>query len=303
MSIVLRPKADKKKIHCKDEFELCYIRHQYFRRTIINPSEEEMAPYIAIVENIAKNNFYTYRNIFALVGFEYEDIVNIGKIHIVSYLGLFSMERMPEKYEEFVNVFAEKNESQPSEEDFLNKNKANFTEFLKQRMQDLVRVCKQKGRNIKGLPTEEFFAFSGKSKPPKVLRNLVKNYEKYGYKKIDAAVFKSIRKKAKAQEERVFKFNDLWYVCVPVDQKLLGLEDFSGAGLDPYDNIHNMSPERLFFSQEEENFWEEKQKEFKNYPVRKRIRMVKTFIENNKGNVDLKEEIKAARNLLKHLGA
>lgn len=300
---VERPQMDKNvKISCKEEFELCYLRHQYVRRVDFNPTEEEMKPYAFIVAHMAKNTFFTYRNLFSLVGFESEDLINIGRVHLVSYLGLFSMEKLPEKYESFSNTFFRDKVRDPNPYDLLNKNKANLTLFLKQRFEDVVRICRQKARNIKGLPTEEFFIFHGPNKPPKILRNLVENHEKYGFKKLDIAVFKSIKKKIKVDNPNCFKLNDTWYVAVPVEHKSLSLTDFSGAGMDPYDSIHNMTPERIFFAQEEDKEWADKREEFNAYSVKRRTRMVKSFIKKNKNKPIYKEELKAARELLKTLG-
>lgn len=301
--IVYRPKANKKKIHSKNEFELCYLRHQYFRKTEFNPTEEEMKPYTAIAAHMAKNTFFTYRNLFHMVGFESEDLISIANIHLVSFLGLFSLEKMPSKYEEFMGAHYIKHMKDPTDYDFLSKNRANFTLFIKQRMEDVVRVCRQKARNIKGLSTEEYFFYYGENEPPLFIRDLIDNYEKYGYKKLDTAVYKSIKKKIKTEDSPVFKFNGNYYIAVPVEQKSLSIFDFSGAGMDPYDSIHNMNPEEIFFSLEENKNWDKKQEEFDRKNKFSKTRIIKKFIEKNKKNPGYKEEVRAARKLLKNIGA
>ena len=40
-----------------------------------------------------------------MVGLELDDVINIANVHLVSFLGLFSLESMPEKYKEFVKKF------------------------------------------------------------------------------------------------------------------------------------------------------------------------------------------------------
>lgn len=301
--LVFRPKAEKRKIHSKNEFELCYIRHQYFRKTDHNPSEEEMRPYKEIVKHMGKNTYFTYKNLFHMIGFESEDLINIAMIHLVSFLGLFSLEKMPEKYEEFISAHTLKFNKIPQKEDKLSKNKANCTMFLKQRMEDVVRVCRQKARNIKGLPTEEYFFYYGPKKPPKILRDLVDNHEKYGYRKLDTAVFKSIKKRIHTDDSPVFRLNDQYYVAVPVEQKILSLSDFSGAGLDPHDSIHNKNPEEMLFAQEDNKFWEKKHREFTRKNKVSKANMVKKFIEENKKRPEFKEEVKIARRFLKNIGA
>jgi len=301
MSQTFRPKAEKKKIHSRNEFELCYLRHQYFRKVDYNPTSEEMQPYLNIAANLAKNTFFTYKNLFHMIGFEREDLTNIANIHLVSFLGLFSLEKMPQKYQDFIQLFNRLFGESPDEGELLDKNRANCTLFLKQRMEDVVRVCRQKARNIKGLPTEEFFFYVGTKKPPAILRDLIEKHEKLGYKKLDTAVFKSIRKKVRP-DGPVFRFDGKYYVSVPVEQKSLSLSDFTGAGIDPYDSLHNMTPEEILFDVETADIWEKRQEEFHNKTPTRKAHVLKKFIKNNKNKPEYEEEVKTAKKLLKQLG-
>lgn len=291
-----RPKADKKKIHSRNEFELCYLRHQYLRKAKTNPTVDEMKPFVPIAAHMAKNTYYMYKNLFQMVGFEVEDVISIANVHLISFLGLFSLDKIPRRYEDFVT-----RRPDPTQEQVLNKNKADCTLFMKQRMEDVVRVCRQKARNIKGLPTEEYFFYYGKKRPPAVFRDLVENYERYGYKKLDQAVYKSIKKRIRKEEGPVFRFNDMYYVAVPVEQKHLQIVDFIGAGMDPSDNIHNMNPETIFFAIEDDYTFEQKRSDFENKTKRQRARVVRKFIEKNRRNPRYREELAAARKMLKSL--
>lgn len=296
-TIVSRPKSEKHKINSKNEFELCYLRHQYIRKVKYNPSKEEMEPYEAICKNIAKHTFFTYRNLFHLVGMESEDLINIAQTHLVSFLGLFAMEKMPEKYDDFTKFFKRKEGRKVNQLDLSNKNKANFTLFIKQRMGDVVRICRQKARNIKGYPTEEYKIFYGPSSPPIVLRNLLENHEKLGFKKLDSAAFRTIKKHAKPDNDKIFQFEGNWYVCVPSEQKNLSLMDLCGAGLDPHDNMHNMNPEEFM----NQTYWEDKKDEFSKYSKHKKTSTMKKFIELHQNNPDYTDELKAARKILREL--
>lgn len=302
--LVYRPKASKKKIHSKNEFELCYLRHQYIRQAKCNPTKDEMKPFSAIAAHMARDTYYTYKNLLSLVGFECEDVISIAHIHLVSFLGLFTLDKLPKKYEDFVSAHNLKFFKDPNEWDKMNKNKANCTMFLKQRMEDLVRVCRQKARNIKGLPTEEYFFYYGPKRPAfKFLKDLIKDHEKHGYKKLDSAVYKSIKKKIRDDRgSPIFKFNGNYYIAVPVEQKSLSLADFSGAGMDPYDSLHNMNPEQIYFAKQDAVDWDKKQEEFDRKSKASKSTIIKKFIEENKKNPVFKEEIKVARKILKSIG-
>ena len=257
-----------------------------------------MAPYSRIVENFGSNTFYVYKNLFLLVGLDLEDLVNISQIHLVSFLGLFALERNPKKMSEFKKLFKKRNKVRCSKEDLLNKNKANFTCFLKQRLEDVVRVCRQKAKNIKGMSAEEFLVFRGSKKPPKDIEDLLENYEKYDYHPLGTSAFKTIRKRMRnKQEGPVYLDNGVWYVCVPIRKKSLNLNDFACNNYNPYDNMHNMNPEEILEKSQETN-WEEKWLEFSSTPNQDKAKVIESFVKQNKGNRNLKEELKIAHKLL-----
>jgi hypothetical protein len=292
---------ENKKIRCSNEFELCYMRHKYLRRITENPTEEEMKPYTAIVVKMAKRTYDMYKNLFSVIGFVLDDIINIGKIHLVSFLGLFSLEKMVEKYEEFIEKYNNRNGYPPSTTDIRDKNKANFTIFLKQRMEDVVRVCRQKARNIKGLPTDEFYVYCGLNEPPKNVKDLLVDNKKYGYKKVDITIFKSIKRKAKIKDKKPFQFNGLWYICIDLDRKILSLSDFEGAGLNPYDNMHNKNPEEICTLRQNEEEFEKNRETFYGHSDKKRATIIKSFIRKNRKNRFYIDEIETAKQYLENM--
>ena len=299
---VERPLAPEGKISHKDNFELCYLRHTYIRKVDQNPTEAEMLPYMTIIKHQARNTYYTYKNLFQMVGFDIDDITNIGRTHLIGFIGLYSLDKVPEKYKEFEDIFFKKNVREPKELDISSKNKANLTVQIKQRMETLVRVCRQKARNIKGFPTEEFTAYYGPNKPPKNLNKLTEDHEKYEFKKINIPSFKAIKKRQKIKNnDKPFKFAGYWYVAVPIENRTLCLADFSGAGLDPYDSIHNRTPEELLFDKLDKEKFEEKKAIFEAHPDKRKEVILRRFIYKNKNNSFFKEEVCIARKYLKTL--
>lgn len=298
-----RPAPSTTKINTKDSFELCYLRHQYFRRAKYNPTEAEMQPYMYIVTNLTKNTFFTYINLFNSVGLQQDDVLNIGMVHLVSFLGLYSLDHLKEKFAEWELKFWINESKQPQEKDVLQKNKANFTMFFKQRMEDLVRVCRQKVRNIRGVASEEFQIFCGKSMPPKNPRSILRNFVELGYKKIDFAVFKSIRKKADVDHDATaFKFDDTWYIAVSIDPKGLELNDLMGSEYNPYNNLHNSQPDKIFEERELQQNLSVFESAFnKKSKMRKKVTL-RNFIAKNKKVRQYKEEVRMAKKLLKSLG-
>lgn len=297
---VNRPLPPNKKISTSDNFELAYLRHQYVRKSKYNPTVEEMAPYIKIVENLSRNTFFTYYNLFKTVGMYLDDVVSIGQVHLVSFLNLFALEKMEVKQDEWIEKWLLKHKGiSPEPKDFLQQNKANFSLFYKQRMEDLVRICKQKLRNIKGQSSEEYIAFIGNSDLPKDPTKLIKDYEEHGFKKIDLPTFKSIRKKTNARNNvMAFRFNDSWYICFPVPQRDLEIGDLIASDVNPYLNTHNKRPDQVYNDKETEKFEEL----FNNKPSDKKVLILKKFIAKNRNKCEYSKEVSTARKLLKSIG-
>lgn len=300
--IVVRPPADLKKINSREDFELCYLRHQYLRRVDFNPTEADMKPFLKIVRKMAYNTHSVYNSLFGIIGFNVEDLINIGRVHLTSYLGLYSLSHNQEKFYNFMAKFEKENTRQPNEEEILGKDKADFTLFLKQRMEDVVRVCRQKARNIKGYLADENAFFHGPHQPPENIRTLLEEHDIHGFRKMDLSTFRSMRKKAKVSPSTsVFQVEGVWYVQVPIEKRKLTIEDLAGADFDPKDNFVNMNPEQIYTILEEEVYWNGKQEEFDNYAPIKKMRLMERFIENHKDDVRYKEELGAARKILKSL--
>lgn len=305
-NFVTRPQSDGLKIHSKNEFELCYLRHQYLRKVDYNPTEVDMAPYVKIIRYMSRNTFYKEGYLFNTIGMDSDDIVNICKVYLVEFLGLFvlSQDINPIKLDEFIVNHQRLNGGDaPSEDEILSKNKAHFTMFMKQRLEDLIRICRQKAKNIKGTQVDEYISFYGEKEPPKDLRRLIENNQAEGFKKMDKGAFKTIKKRTKAKVGEAFQFGGLWYVAVPLAQRNLTLLDFAGAGLDPYESLHNKNPEQLLTQRQNDLSFDKQRKKFKMKSKEDRVNIFKTFIHTNAQNPFFKEEIDIAKRMLRNLGS
>ena len=169
-------------------------------------------------------------------------------------------------------------------------------------MEDLVRIIRQKVRNINGMPVEEFNYYSSKNPPPAILRDLITNYEKLGFKKLDPAVYKSIRKRVNADGPS-FSMDGTNYIAVLMEPRLLTAADLVGADLDIKDTFHNLDPERAMQTEQEKKKWETRKKEFGRKRKSVKIRMLESFVKEHVGIPGFKQEVKTARKLLKALSA
>lgn len=306
MKIVERPKAPKSKIHSKDQFELCYLRHQYIRRSQYNPSKEDMIPYNRVIEYVSKRTFYFYKYLFQTVGLDVDDILNISRMHFVSFIGLFeiSLEKNAQKYQDFIIAYQRNAPGLlPTESEILDKNKANFTLFMKQRMDDLVRICKQKAKNIRGLKIDDYAAFCGPDEPPGDIYRLLEEHEELNFRPIDNVKFKAVKRRAKIKDIKdPFKYADLWYAAVFLEKRELTLIDLENAGLDPRDGLHYLNPEQMLIKQQDEKWLDKITKMFKNYSKEQKASVLFGFIERHEGNPKFKDEIVIAQKFLQDIG-
>jgi hypothetical protein len=115
-----RGAAPEGKVTYQDDFELVYLRHQIFRRTP-TPADmsvvEELLPYI---KRAATKAFFKFKGIFTPMGFSESDLLNIGRVHTLSYL----------------HNYADSEDS--------TSNIRLFTEFLNQRFAELAKLAGKK---------------------------------------------------------------------------------------------------------------------------------------------------------------
>jgi hypothetical protein len=168
-------------------------------------------------------------------------------------------------------------------------------------MEELVRICRQRIKNIRGVPMQEFHIFSGIEIPEVENDELIANHAKYGLKKVDSAIFRAIKKKAKPQNELSFVFNNTHYIAIPTNYKPLELIDFHHTVLDPREMSFNRNPEEVILMSESTKKWDRKLRKFKKTPSNQKIDMVRSFIENNKDNSVFEEELHIAKKMLARL--
>lgn len=293
-----------KKIHYKNDFELCYLRHQYLRRTDINPTKEDLAPFSGIIHKLSGKNYSVYQKLLFAVGLHFEDLVRASEVHLVSYLGLFRIEKDEKKFAIFTKKFVDQNHHLPSESDILDKNRADFTTFLKQRMEDMVRICRQKVRNVRGTPMQAYHFFFGATIPSVTNYEILARYEKHGLKKVDPAVFRAIKKKANPANALRFFFNGNWYISIPTNFRALEYTDFIVADQDPRDLLHNKNPEELVIMSENSKKMDielRKITKYKKIASKEKIDMLKSFISTRKNDSNYQNEVRTAVSILSYM--
>lgn len=178
-------------VSTKEEFELTYMRWRYFMRAS-NPPEELIKKYEKAAYKIAKEtyneNFETMKN----SGLEVEDVCNIALVHLVSYLGCYSLQFSDNGK---LKIEEKKKKMELAEEEIKRKDLSNMMVFIQQRMKDLIRVFRQKNKNVFGENlVAVLFQLVDREKPCTDLE-LLKAPDKYGYRRVLPSQYKEVKKK------------------------------------------------------------------------------------------------------------
>jgi hypothetical protein len=289
-----------KKIHYKNEFELCYLRHRYVKKANTQLTEQELSPYKAIIQYLSVNTYYMYKALFDIVGLLLDDIISVGEVHLYNFLGLFSLEKNPKKMKEFRSIFKKMFKKKATLDDILIKNKNSFQSFLRQRMEDLVRICKQKARNIKGASIENYVVFASMLPPQHDPLEIIAHYKSLGYKKINNYVYERIKRKAK-NPNKVFEFEGKWYIIIPINNAGINEEAMVNSVLNPKENEHNLDPETLLFNKEQNKIFEEKKQKFEERSDEDKMMVFKEFVDKHSGDPLFRKEIRTAKKQIRFL--
>ena len=288
-----------KSIDYKDDFELVAIRWKYFLKSP-NPTTDRLKQLKPMVNKISKENWNKFKNVYSIVGYDLDDITNIALCHAVNFLGNFSIEENNEvKREQFINVYKNRNgeDTYPTDKDFKLKNLYNLSKFLVQRMEEVAKVCYQKNRSIRGTG-ETFKIFSSKNPVEVEDRTLIEHKGSYGYKEITKKKYKELKKKNNIKNDENFYDGKTYIRVVSLAAKNIGTEDF----LDSYirnNSSYYKAPDELIQMNEEKSFLTEYREKFESFTKNEKKKLIKDFIDNNKNNIYVKEELFAAREFLK----
>lgn len=240
---------NKKKINSNDYFELVYIRHRYFRKST-NPEPERLREFEEMICNISDKIYYRNINIFKIVGFDGDDLKNIGRINTVSFISMSGLKENPSLMEKFIidhkNKYGE--ESTPTKRDIFLRECYNLAKYLNQRLQEIAKFCEIKSANIIGDKAKKIY-FIGKQDSNPSDDSLLMFPEAFGFKKIKINKFKQMFKDLKPLTKTSFLTPEGQIVRVVYKKpNYSAIEDFYTSNSE---NESNLSAEELMIQKEE----------------------------------------------------
>jgi hypothetical protein len=238
-------------------FELVYLRHKYFRKAK-TPTTERIQPFDEMVDNIAGSIFTKNIEVFRIFGMELEDIQNIGRCHVVSFIGMQGLYENQAIMDKFIlkhkSIYGQ--DSMPTKHEIFKKEAYDLARFLKQRLQECANFCRNKNRNVIGTKHTQTGYLCITDSPKEVNDdNLMANPEYFGYKKMTKTALDKEIKANKSRGKSLFKTQDGTLIRV-VTQTLrpLNYNDVNGSALDYRDTLTLKDPEELMIMAEEEKF-------------------------------------------------
>jgi hypothetical protein len=239
---------EKKKINSSDHFELVYLRHRYFRKST-NPSTERLQQFEEMICNIADKVFYKNTTIFRLVGFEKDDLRNIGRVNTVSFISMGGLEENPPLMEKFLIDHKNKygNDSIPSKRDVFLRECYNLSKYLNQRLYEIAKFCEVKSANILGDKLKKSF-FVGTLEQNPTDDSLLINPESFGFKKITEVEYKNLIKENSPKDKLNFTTSDGMVVrAVHKKPDFSNIEEFYKNSSQ---NECNLNPEDILIERE-----------------------------------------------------
>jgi hypothetical protein len=238
----------KKKINSNDYFELVYLRHRYFRKST-NPTPERLKQFEEMICNISHKIYYRNIAIFKTIGFENEDLKNIGRVNTVSFISMGGLKENPHLMERFIHDHKEKygQESEPTDRDIFLRECYNLSKYLNQRLQEVAKFCQIKSANIIGDKAKKIYFIGSPEKNPSD-DDLIMSPEAFGFKKIREAQFKKMFKDLKILDKTHFLTSEGSVIrVIHKAPNHLAIEDFYK---ETSDNESNLNPEELMIRRE-----------------------------------------------------
>jgi hypothetical protein len=245
----------KKNLSAKDSFELIYLRHDYFRK-VKNPAPGRLEEFEEIVKNMSKLFFAKNQTSVKMIGMELEDIQNIFRVFVVSFIGMSGLYENPDRMEAFNRSHKAKNGegSILSKDDIFKKERYDLARFLRQRMSDfLVKITEsKKSTGITGYVHKKIYLMSSEKKQNFSNDILFMSYKKLGYKKINKKTYlKAVLENSPNCKNDFITKKGAHFKIVHIDDNFLTEQLIESSDLDPRNNMYLRDPEEEYLIAEE----------------------------------------------------
>lgn len=286
-----------KQLSYKDNFDMLLFRHDYLKK-VKKYDPTWLKDFDPIIKTTASKMFKKYEVNMDKVGLEISDAIQLTQLFTIYYMSLYSIYRTDESYAKYEAKFEKWHDRKPNKHEQKISNRNQLINFIRQRFKRVDLVCIQKSRNIIcGSGVNVAYAKT-KDSVPSCSDEILLDHKKFGYRKITISELKEAKVQAKNNSSHLlydkfgFQIKEIRRSAVNIRQK-----DYESLFVNSRGTLNN-SPEVYFENIEEDKTIESYRYEFRNMKESRRETVLNNFIEKNKKNSRLKEEVKAARSIL-----
>lgn len=293
-----------KRYNYSDNFEMLILRHDYLKK-VENPDPQWCNEFAGIVKTTAGIMYDKLKPNFAKVGYEKEDVETVANCYMVAYMGLYSLRNNQDVRTRFDKAFEKRNGKVPSDLDVARKERINMISFLRQKLQYASIICARKARNILvDADVKVVYAATEESQPASE-QLIFEKGDELGYRKVQQKELKEIKAKAKANKTNELKDEFGFPVMeIEVMSSLAGglsESDYRDLFLEDKTDQFHMDPEQSLRMVEDEVDMANIIEEFFNMSDDEKRGCLTDFIDLYKGNRYYRDELKAARKMLRDL--
>lgn len=297
-------------VNYQDAFEDLYLKHDYLKR-VKDFDQNELKEHEVTVKVTAKIMYDKFKITYNKVGFYYDDIVNISRVYLYAYLGIYSFKTNPDKYEKYKLGFVKTKGRDPSIEEMTIGERNIIINFIRQKLTTCSTFCERKSRNIVvGKNEKKAFAFTEFSIPAS--NDLILEHPKtFGYRSLHKVEMELIKKNNLNKKNglfdkdgfKVFEIEQLSQLPVSFQIYVSSGDSDDDEAVDLLNLSSVPSVEDTILDIEEDKDLDVNMINFESLETSKRKLMLTNFIRKNSDSKYLKEELYTAKKMLKNMKA
>ena len=293
-----------KRYNYSDDFEMLILRHDYLNK-VDNVDPQWCNEFAGIVKTTAGIMYDKLRPNFAKVGYEKEDLETVANCYMIAYMGLYSLRNNQDVRTRFDKAFEKRNGKKPTNLDIARKERINMISFLRQKLQYASIICARKARNILVDADKKVVYAATEDSVPASEQLIFERGEELGYRKVQQKELKEIKQTAKENKTTELKDENGFIVIeIEVMSSLAGglsEGDYRDLFLEDKTDHFHVNPEEALRNVEDDVDMANIIDEFFNMSKDEKRGCLTDFIDLYKGNKYYRDELRAARKMLRNL--
>ena len=275
-----------------EDFEGLIIRNDYLKRASFD--KNSFIEFKNLSKITAEYMFFKYSTFYSRISYYQDDVEQLCNCYLISYISLYSFRFNTDLKDKFIAKYTKQNDEDPTKEILAKEDRNRAIMFMRQQCNNSITVVNRKSRNIiADKDNFYYFAMTQNSLPISKVENLIKDSKKYNYRKITLKEYKMLQKQ-QGKKDNIVDLDGFKVILVrKLADSMFIYEDYD------YIEDNKYSPETILGRIEEEMSFNQHINDFE-FMENKALKL-NSFIEKHKKDVKYKDEVMAAKKILKKL--